>query len=343
MTVCLYYVLWMCMDDRLNLNTNEKGSIAIAMAVYNGEPFLVNQIHSIANQTMKNWNLFFRDDGSYDISQDIVSNFCNGNRRAYILSDGDGNLGAGGNFRALIQSREMSGYDYVAFSDQDDVWELDKLSVQLKLMHVMEEKFPTSPLLIHSDMRVVDASLKELSSSFMNYQGIHNENNPVPVLLAQNFVTGCTVLVNRSLLDIALPIPEEALMHDWWLALCAAVFGHIGCIDRPLVKYRQHENNEVGAKHLRDLLNPLSGKWKQRWLEGRVNLYQSMKQAKVLAARVRLYDPKNPYLSLIEEYASLQQYAPLKRVEKINQLGIHCQSKIRQTLLLSRLMFMRKA
>ncbi len=173
----------------------------------------------------------------------------------------------------------------------------------------------------------------------MQYQGIRPKvDDPLKVLLVQNFMTGCTMLVNRRLLDIALPIPKEALMHDWWLALCAAVFGHIGFIDKPLVKYRQHGGNEVGAKHISDFLNPMTGKWKIRWLEGRGNLFQSMQQARVLAERIREHDPKSPHLALVETYASLESFAPLQRVQKINALGVYTQSKMRQMLLLSRLL-----
>jgi hypothetical protein len=146
------------------------------------------------------------------------------------------------------------------------------------------------------------------------------------------------MLVNRKLLDVALPLPEEALMHDWWLALCAAVFGHIGYIEKPLVKYRQHGKNEVGAKHLGDFLNPFTAKWKNRWLVGRKNLFQSMKQAQALAKRIREYDPSNKHLALIEAYASLAHMPPWKRVRKLHELGVHAQSTPRQILLLSRLL-----
>ena len=131
-------------------------------------------------------------------------------------------------------------------------------------------------------------------------------------------------------------------MHDWWLALCAAVFGHIGFIDKPLVKYRQHGSNEVGAKHLNDYLNPCTGEWKRHWLEGRVNLFQSMKQAEALAERIREHDPQNPNLALVESYASLQTLSRWQRVKKIQQLGVHAQSNSRQALLLSRLLLASK-
>jgi len=150
------------------------------------------------------------------------------------------------------------------------------------------------------------------------------------------------MMVNRKLLDIALPIPEDALMHDWWLALCATVFGHMGYIDEQLVKYRQHGGNEVGAKHFNDFLNPISGGWRKRWQEGRDNLFQTMKQAQALAERIREYDPVNPHLPMVEAYASLQYDNPMRRIKKIKQLGIHAQSSARHMLLLSRLLLSQK-
>ena len=89
-------------------------------------------------------------------------------------------------------------------------------------------------------------------------------------------------------------------------------------------------------------LNPLKGEWLRRWLEGQRNLVQSMKQAKALANRIREHDPDNPRLALVESYASLQRISPLKRIRVLNSLGIHAQSRLRQLLLLSRLLFMSK-
>jgi len=318
-------------------------TVGIVLAVYNGEYFLVQQLESIALQDYQGWDLYARDDDSNDDSQAIVKKHSEKEGRFHVLMNGKGNMGARDNFALLINMKELTSYGYVAFSDQDDVWQNNKLSVQLDAMRKMEEEFPESALLIHSDMAVVDASLMMIAPSFLAYQGIkHEKIYPLKVLLAQNFVTGCTVMVNRKLLDIALPIPEEALMHDWWLALCAAVFGHIGFIDKPLVKYRQHGDNEVGAKHIGDFLNPITGKWKKRWLEGRENLFQSMKQAEALAERIRKHEPENPNLALVEAYADLQGASRWQRIKKIQQLGVHAQSNSRQALLLSRLLLTSK-
>jgi len=314
--------------------------IAIVLASYNGECFLEHQIDSIIGQSYQNWELYIRDDGSDDATLTIVNNYSVKDNRIHLLQYPVKNVGAKNNFTLLLSHTDLQCYNYIVFSDQDDVWKARKLSNQLDLMRNIERQQPTKPTLIHSNLEVVGTSLERIHVSFMKHQRIQHEfSHPLKVLLTQNFVTGCTVMVNRALLEYALPIPEEALMHDWWLALCAAAFGHIAYIDKPLVKYRQHGNNEVGAKHISDFLNPLTGRWKHRWLEGRKNLFQSMQQARLLAERIRQYDSNNPHLALVESYASLEGLTPLQRIKKIRQLGIHAQFHTRQTLLFSRLLF----
>ena len=63
-----------------------------------------------------------------------------------------------------------------------------------------------------------------------------------------NVVTGNTVIINRSAKERAMPIPKDAIMHDWWVALVTAAFGYIKRISKTTVLYRQHDHNEIGAK-----------------------------------------------------------------------------------------------
>jgi hypothetical protein len=76
-------------------------------------------------------------------------------------------------------------------------------------------------------------------------------------LAMQNNVTGCTMLLNKALYQIARPIPHDAPMHDWWIALVAAAFGKISFIARPTVLYRQHGKNSVGITKRRSVADPL--------------------------------------------------------------------------------------
>ncbi len=312
--------------------------IAILLATFNGSDFIVEQLQSITSQNESKWELIIRDDSSRDQTRKLIKDFASYDDRIMLL-DATEQLGCLRNFERLMEIASNRDHQYVTFADQDDVWDIEKLSDQLKLMQSLEKKYPNSPILIHSDMQVVDKALSLVHPSFMQYQGIrHEADESLKVLLSQNFVTGCTVMVNRQLLDIALPIPEEALMHDWWLALCAAAFGKIAYIDKPLVKYRQHGCNQVGAKSIRDHLDPFRTNWYQHWYKGKEKLLQSIAQAQKLAQRIRKYDLDNPDLCLINVYVSLLELSPLKRINKLRQIGVHAQSRIRHILLLSRLL-----
>jgi len=104
-------------------------------------------------------------------------------------------------------------------------------------------------MLVNTDLQVVDEQLRVLDDSFWHYQRIHPERlKRLSRVLVQNFATGCTIMINRALADLALPIPAEAMMHDWWLALVATRFGRAEPLPMPTVLYRQHGRNDIGAR-----------------------------------------------------------------------------------------------
>ncbi len=316
-----------------------RSSVCIVLGTYNGAAYVAGQIESILAQSLASWTLLIRDDGSGDETIEIIRKYARRDGRITLLEEEPGNLGAKENFSLLLQRAFSSGCDYIAMADQDDVWYPTKLEWQVRAMREMEKAYPDSPLLVHSDLELVDRDLEQIAPSFMQYQGIwHEPERALEVLMAQNFVTGCAALVNRRLLEFALPIPDVALMHDWWLALCAAAFGHLGYLDEPLVKYRQHAGNEIGAKRLAHFLNPFSGQWQRQWVTGRKSLFVSMKQAEALAHRIAMHDPEHAWLSLVRGYASLGQKTPLARVVAVRDLGVHMQSRVRHVLMLLRLL-----
>ena len=137
---------------------------------------------------------------------------------------------------------------YMMLCDQDDIWIEEKLEIQMLEMLSAERKSPDVPVIVHSDLKVVDESKEVIAESFVEYQGLEVERNKFTNIVISNLVTGCTTLFNEELAQIALPIPGNAIMHDWWLALIASAFGRVIHIDMPLVEYRQHENNTIGAK-----------------------------------------------------------------------------------------------
>ena len=116
-------------------------------------------------------------------------------------------------------------------------------------MHALEQRYGAStPLLVFSDLRVVDDTLGALAPSFWRHRNLDPRNiNRLGRLLMENVVTGCTALLNRPLADLARSMPPSAHMHDWWVALLASTLGHATPLDQQLVLYRQHEDNVIGA------------------------------------------------------------------------------------------------
>ena len=223
-------------------------SIDILLSTYNGEKYLEQQIDSILNQKYDNWRLIIRDDGSNDNTRNIIESYNRLNPdRLYVINDKHGNLGPAQSFHILAQH---SSAPYVAFCDQDDIWLPEKLSSQISVIHEQETTYGEKyPLLIHSDLLVVDEDLSAISDSYWFSRSVWPEDmNNLTRLLTKNYVTGCTVLVNRCLIDLAMPFPEKIIMHDWWLALLAVSNGRIIDMQEKTVKYRQHASNVIGGK-----------------------------------------------------------------------------------------------
>ncbi len=223
-----------------------KKKVEILLATYNGEKFLEEQLRSIADQDFSDFKVLVSDGGSTDGTLEILKRWTSKDNRFEILPP-KGRLKAKNNFSYLMESSQG---DYLFFADQDDFWKKEKLSIFLKEMERLEvihgEK---TPLLIHSDLEIVDENLKRISPSFWQFACIHGKEGSIfSRLLLQNTVTGAACLINRTLLKLTGPIPEEAVMHDWWLALTAGAFGTIGVIEKQTVLYRQHGKNEIGAK-----------------------------------------------------------------------------------------------
>ena len=228
--------------------------IAILMAAYNGERYIAEQIESILNQTETGWKLTVRDDCSRDATLSVIRRYGEKHPEKIGILEAEKNSGsAKNNFFRLMEGADG---DYVMFSDDDDVWLPEKIQTTLLKMKELEWNFGTdTPLLVHTDLKVADENLRVISPSLFRMQNLKGNRDRLANLLSQNIVTGCTVMANHTLIRTVLRagIPEHAVMHDWWLALVAAGFGGIGFVDAPTVLYRQHGNNEVGAKNSGDL------------------------------------------------------------------------------------------
>jgi glycosyltransferase involved in cell wall biosynthesis len=221
-------------------------TVDIIMGTYNGEKYVAQQIRSILDQTYPHIRLIIRDDASSDQTGSILQDYASRYPHKITLVPTEERLGIKGNFSHLLNQTTAP---YVMFSDQDDVWYFDKVAKTLAKMKETERLHPQLPVLIHTDLKVVDQNLHPIHASFWQYSGISPDlGKTLNRLLVQNVVTGCTTMINRSLANHVFSIPNEALMHDWWIALIAASFGQINFIPEPTICYRQHGKNTLGAK-----------------------------------------------------------------------------------------------
>ncbi len=219
------------------------GRVCILLSTYNGEKYLSQQLESLYAQTYKDTTIIARDDGSRDKTRAILQEY------GVKVLDDRVNVGVVGSFSKLLTNAiRTSDCEYFMFCDQDDVWLEDKVEKTLHKMRQMQERHPKTPLLVHSDLEVVDENLQPICESFWRYEGIDPATNDFSRLLMQNTVTGCTMMMSRDLAKLSSPIPEGVAVHDWWLALVASKFGRIGFIREPLMRYRQHGKNSVGAQ-----------------------------------------------------------------------------------------------
>ncbi len=221
--------------------------VEILLSTYNGSKFLKEFIDSLFSQTYKDWILTVRDDGSKDNTTEITENIsAKYPGKINLIKDELGNLGTCKSFLTLLKQAKA---DYIMFADQDDVWLPDKIEKTISKMFEVERKYAkTTPILIHTDLIVVDEKLNTIASSFWRYQGQNPEYKSLNYLLVQNNVTGCTIMVNKALKDLVVQIPDKAIMHDWWLALVASAFGVIEYIPDQTILYRQHQSQNTGAR-----------------------------------------------------------------------------------------------
>ncbi len=273
-------------------------SIDILLATYNGARHLGPQIESLLGQKDVSFRILVRDDGSVDETPAVIEHYRRLRPDCIIRLSGSDNLGLVGNFAYLLGEAKAP---YAALCDQDDVWAPHKLRTLLKAMRDLESGHGTgTPLLVHSDLTVVDETLRERHSSFWRYSGFDPRGTNLARLLIKNTITGCASLVNRALIELALPIPPAALVHDYWLALVAGAAGHVGVVEEPLMAYRQHARNAIGARpyHWKSFMERLASGF-ALWDMGALR-----RQAAALSERCHASIAPE-YRTLIEDFVNL--------------------------------------
>jgi glycosyltransferase involved in cell wall biosynthesis len=321
-------------NDSLNTAT------FIVLATRNGGPYLHDQLDSLLEQSIGEWTLLARDDGSTDDTLGILHQYAGRDNRIEVLPSLPEELGsASRNFSGLLEAARQRGAAYVFCCDQDDVWAPGKLERMLATLQEAEGA-ARSACLLHHDLAVVDEWLQPIAESYWSLMHITPGDERGPQrLLSRNEVTGCALACNRALLEIALPIPNDAIMHDWWLALCAAYIGKLKFLDVPLVQYRQHPANVIGARsfwsglyHARD--------WADTWRKGNCELVTTVRQAEALHERLgsRLGPAAEAGLCA---WRDLLQANPGRRISLLHKAGAWRHHWLLDTTLILRALLLR--
>ncbi len=297
--------------------------IFIILATCNGSAYLAEQLDSLLAQSETRWNLLIRDDHSVDGTSDIVREYARTDSRIQVVEDSqDAARSPRASFSLLLSAAYEQRAEFVFCCDQDDVWHPDKLALILDQFE-KTGRDPDMPCLIHHDLAVVDRNLKEIHPSFVTMMGLSPVDQANPQrLLSRNEVTGCAMACNRALLDIALPIPDEVIMHDWWLALCAAYFGHLTFMPQQLVQYRQHDQNVIGAKSFWHGLNPFNN-WVMGWQAGNAEFLQTVTQARAFRRAMSERLDKSSKISIsLETYSNLPRTGRLERLLALKRCAV---------------------
>ena len=285
--------------------------IDILMAVYNGEKYIRKQLDSITSQTAANWKLFISDDGSTDGTYKILQEYQKCYPERIVLQRTEKNSGsADKNFFKLLSKAE---HNYIMFCDHDDVWHPRKIEETYRKMLELEGTVKNKPLLVHTDAKVVDDNLEVINNSLFRMQGLNPRASELNNLLVQNIVTGCTMMVNKQLIDMLKPLPKFDIMHDWWFALVACCLGKIEFLPKKTILYRQHGKNQVGAKDVKNIKYNITRFFDK---EGTKKvLDDTYKQAEEF---LKIYEP----LLTADQKKLIKDYIKIPRLSKTKKIGM---------------------
>jgi len=208
--------------------------------------------------------------------------------------------------------------DYVMLCDQDDVWLPDKIAISLQAMQAMEkERGSRTPLLVHTDLRVMDDQLRVEGESLNGMLGLDMKGDSLPRQVIQNTVTGCTAMYNRSLARL-IRVPRFCIVHDWWLGLVALSFGEKVYLPERTLLYRQHGANSIGAKKVASIRYIAGKALHPRTV--RALLDATYRQAEEF---LRVYgDIVSPAQKLfLSDYVSIPSYGKVRRWTTARRLG----------------------
>jgi len=210
--------------------------VSIAIATYNGEQFLEEQLNSIYSQTYKNFEVVVADDASEDKTVEILDKY--EKLFGLIYSVNQKRLGVVKNFETAVAKCKGK---YILLSDQDDVWLPNKINQLLENIGNASLIY-SDGIIYHGENEIKPKRIS--NEKWISLFGTDSSNKDfLKYTLLNSFILGCSMMFDREILEDAIPFYESNLNHDWWLVLCAQNKKGIKYLNEVLFKYRIHESN----------------------------------------------------------------------------------------------------
>jgi glycosyltransferase involved in cell wall biosynthesis len=203
--------------------------VSVAMCTYNGARYIREQLDSILQQTYPNLEIVIVDDASRDTTAEIVQSYADRDRRIIFQANAE-NLGYNRNFEKAIS---LCHGDYIAISDQDDIWESRKIEIMMK-------NWPRDASFIYSlSGKFYDEDLaNRIPAPKVQYDDIRDTHE----LVFNSPVHGHACMFRKNMIRFCLPFPPD-VFYDWWISMHAASSGYIACVPETLTWHRVHQKN----------------------------------------------------------------------------------------------------
>lgn len=286
------------------------------MCTYNGAAFVRAQLESILAQSRPPDEIVICDDGSTDETRSVIRDFAG----PVSLHANEKNLGAVKNFERAIG---LCTGNIIALSDQDDVWREDKL----QRIEEVFEKTPTAGL-VFSDAEIVDEVLTPLNRRMWNEVDFNAhkrklvaQGRALDVLITGWTVTGATMAFRSEYKKLALPIPLDIpMIHDGWIALSVAAVSGVVAIDEPLIKYRQHMDQQIGAPKRKAKAQPAGTLDALKRRSSNTDLHNTLETLRArLSAHTNEFDCRNAlaFVSNYSRHLNARANLPARRLTRL--------------------------
>ncbi len=294
--------------------------ISVAMCTYNGAEFLPAQLQSIVAQTRRPDEIVICDDGSTDETEALIKDFAGSSQVPIILHANEKNLGAVKNFEQAVG---LCKGDIITLSDQDDVWREDKLQLIEQSFH----KTPTAGL-VFSDAEIVDEKLASLGRCMWDEVDFNShkrklvaQGRALDVLITGWTVTGAAMAFRSEYKKLALPIPTNVpMIHDGWIALAVAAVSDVIAIGEPLIKYRQHKGQQIGAPSRRTKTQPAGTFDALKRRSSSTDLHATLDTLRArLSAHTQEFDCRNAlaFVSNYSRHLDARANLPARRLQRV--------------------------